>query len=195
MIRLDMRNIFLALLTVASVIFASTVTARAVITEKDLFSPGDKLLTLDSTTGLEWLDVYETRGLSYNDVAISDIGGFISLGFRHATIDEVLALYGEFGITDLSFGLSAANFLPALDLFDTMSFIVIDPNVPTQRQQGFADLIPLDPLTVHRPEVFVNLADGVARAGIPVGSIVGKGVPFNDMGSYLVRPAALGRRD
>ena len=43
--------------------------ASAALIEQDLFTSGDGLITLDTSTGLEWLDVTETLGQTYNAVA------------------------------------------------------------------------------------------------------------------------------
>ena len=48
-----------------------SVQSNAALVERDLFSPGDGLVTFDSSSGLEWLDMSLTLELSYNDV----IGG------------------------------------------------------------------------------------------------------------------------
>jgi hypothetical protein len=45
--------------------------------------------TVDTTAGLEWLDVTSTAGQSYNDV----IGGYISSGYRYANTTELCSLF------------------------------------------------------------------------------------------------------
>jgi len=61
----------------------------------------DNLITTDTVSGLDWLDLTETNGLSYNTV-VSELGtnGRFS-GFRYATDTEVLDLWNNFDI-DLS---------------------------------------------------------------------------------------------
>ncbi|HYN24947.1 MAG TPA: hypothetical protein VES69_07865, partial [Pyrinomonadaceae bacterium] len=58
----------------------------------------DKLLTLDDTTGLEWLDLTQTDALSFNDVSaqLGPGGNFES--FRFATLSEVNAFLAAFGL-------------------------------------------------------------------------------------------------
>lgn len=58
--------------------------ASASLLELDLLTAGDGLVTRDTETGLDWLDLTATLNLSYNDIE-ADLGGWISLGFRHAT--------------------------------------------------------------------------------------------------------------
>ena len=57
-----------------------------------MLSHNDALITRDTETGLEWLDLSETLGQSINNVR-GGYGGYIDLGFRYATTDEVRALY------------------------------------------------------------------------------------------------------
>lgn len=42
--------------------------AVAALVERDLYAPGDGLITYDTETNLEWLDLSQTAGMSYNDV-------------------------------------------------------------------------------------------------------------------------------
>lgn len=64
---------------------------------RDLFAPGDGLVTHDPSTGLEWLDPVETENLSWNDV-VGGAGGWTAAGWRHATGSELCALIVEMGI-------------------------------------------------------------------------------------------------
>ncbi len=66
--------------------------AQAKLLEVDLNTPGDALVTRDTDTGLDWLDLTESIGLSFDQVE-ADVGGFISDGWRHATGAEVCALF------------------------------------------------------------------------------------------------------
>ncbi len=81
------------------------------LVQRDLNRRGDGLLTLDTSTGLEWLDITETDlNLSYNRmVGELDKGGMFE-GFRYATEDEVLTLLTNAGIDVSSIG--EANFEP-----------------------------------------------------------------------------------
>jgi hypothetical protein len=78
----------------ASILLLSTQVNAALI-EQDLFSSGDGLTTLDSMTGLQWLDVTETVGLSYGDVLISQYT--TDLSFRYASLQELTSLYDNAG--------------------------------------------------------------------------------------------------
>jgi hypothetical protein len=52
--------------------------------------------TLDTVTGLEWLDVTATIGQSYNDI-IGGFGGYIASGYRYANITDMCSLFGSLG--------------------------------------------------------------------------------------------------
>lgn len=70
--------------------------ARAALIEADL-DPGDGLLTQDTDTGLVWLDVTATIGLSYDEVE-AGAGDWIARGFRHASFAEICDLLVTEGI-------------------------------------------------------------------------------------------------
>ena len=82
-------------------------SANAVFTSEDYLNAGDGLITRDSDSGLEWLDLTETTGMSYNQV-IAELGAGGSLyGWEYATgtqFETMLANYT--GYTNTSSGLS-----------------------------------------------------------------------------------------
>lgn len=73
------------------------------LVQKDLVpGRGDQLLTLDTVTGLEWLNLTVTANHSYLDV-LAGFGGFIGVfGFRYATSTEIGTLYINAGIRKFS---------------------------------------------------------------------------------------------
>lgn len=55
-------------------------------------------VTRDTSTNLDWLDLTETNGRSYNDVSSElRVGGEFE-GWRHATSEEALTLWANFGL-------------------------------------------------------------------------------------------------
>lgn len=70
-----------------------------ILTTEDWKSPGDHLLLSDSQTGLEWLKLDASLGLSHASV-ISQLNpsGLFS-GFRYATSAEIATLANDAGIT------------------------------------------------------------------------------------------------
>lgn len=69
------------------------------LVEKDLLAKGDGLITLDRKTGLRWLDLSATHGLSVQDIQRGE-GGWADRGFRHATFDEIKTLYSDAGLIE-----------------------------------------------------------------------------------------------
>ncbi len=68
-------------------------SANASLISIDLYSSGDNLLTRDTDTGLEWLDLTETMGSTWNQVVTDDSHGFIAQGFYSADITDVTQLF------------------------------------------------------------------------------------------------------
>jgi hypothetical protein len=68
--------------------FSVSQIAHADLVATDWSQSGDSKATLDTDTGLEWLDLSSTAGLSYNQV-MSDINFD---GWRIPTFDEVITL-------------------------------------------------------------------------------------------------------
>jgi len=106
---------------------ASAVTAlilstnvNAALVAADRFVSGDGLITQDTETGLEWLDLTETVGMSYNSVT-SELGdGGLFEGWRYATAVETFSLFDSAGGNGSYYGWSEANngiVVPLLDLW------------------------------------------------------------------------------
>lgn len=87
-----MKNRILAVLFTA---LLSTNSIAAIIST-DLYALGDNLLTQDSRSGLEWLDLTETNNMTFNEVS-SELGtGGMFEGWRYATNEEVVSLWNNF---------------------------------------------------------------------------------------------------
>ena len=52
--------------------------------------------TIDPTSGLEWLDLTYTQGVSAQDV-LAGFGGYIDSGWTFATVEQVCGLFGALG--------------------------------------------------------------------------------------------------
>ncbi len=71
---------------------------------------GDQLLTLDTDTNLQWLNLTATAGRSYKDV-MAGFGGFATThGFQYADGGQISTLCGHAGITK---GLTEPAFTPS----------------------------------------------------------------------------------
>lgn len=87
------------LFALVSVLFIGN--ASAALIEADFLETGDKHLTVDIDTGLEWLDVAGTgtEGKTYSEI-MSGYGGFTTTyGFRYATMEELQVLMLNAGIS------------------------------------------------------------------------------------------------
>ena len=111
--------------------------ARASLIEVDLFALGDHLITRDTETGLDWLDVNTTVGTSFDQIldpattfaALNGLNPISDLGFRHAFQSEVGILFNHAGMTDFS-GYTLGNYGPVQDLQALVS-------ISTQLGSGF----------------------------------------------------------
>ena len=88
-----MKQMMKAAGAVAAAVMAATMasTAHAALSVADLYQPGDGFLTVDSVTGLVWLDIGATRGLSVADVIAPGNGlspDWLGQGFRFAKASE-----------------------------------------------------------------------------------------------------------
>ena len=81
---------------VAGGIFAASVSTASAATIID-----GGWQTIDTDTGLRWLDVTATLGLSYSEVSSTLLGsGQLYDGWRYATVYEVSQLFTNEGVTD-----------------------------------------------------------------------------------------------
>lgn len=70
--------------------------ASAALVSRDLFVVDDGLLTYDSQTNLEWLDVDLTIGESITSVQ-DPSAGWLGLGFEHASSSQICGLFSAYG--------------------------------------------------------------------------------------------------
>ena len=115
------RNRLVGAVALAAAFTAGASTAGAALTSSDWLNPGDGLLTIDSDTGLQWLDWSYTNNRSYNDV-FSQLGaGGEFEGFRYATESEMRTLYENAGAVSIApiDGTDAGN-IPALNLLSSL---------------------------------------------------------------------------
>ncbi|HED33671.1 MAG TPA: hypothetical protein ENJ08_05545, partial [Gammaproteobacteria bacterium] len=85
-----------------SIIFLLVLSSplHAALISSDYLTPGDNLITRDTVTGLEWLDLTVTQGLSPDSVQSNPV--FSAQGFRYALFDDVSTLFQSAGITPTS---------------------------------------------------------------------------------------------
>ena len=83
--------------TCACLIFVSF-TVSADLISIDWKIVGDNLITRDTVSGLDWLDLTETNNMSYGQVSEQIGTGGQFAGYRYATNSEVVALWANFGV-------------------------------------------------------------------------------------------------
>ena len=89
------KNLSLLLIVVIANLTTVPITvAHATLIVLDFYEAGDRLITLDTITGLEWLDVTETQGMSYTDVWNNS--QLDAEGWQHATNYEVSDLFNQY---------------------------------------------------------------------------------------------------
>ena len=79
------------------VLSAATFNSIAAITSVDWQMTGDNLVTRNTSSGLDWLDLSVTENRSYNDVGSKFGSGQEFEGWRHATIVDITGFFDAFG--------------------------------------------------------------------------------------------------
>ncbi len=163
-----------------------TSSAQAILIEADDPVFGLNALTVDTETGLQWLDLTHSLNFSYAAVEAGE-GGFLSVGLRHATEPEVAGLFVAAGIPNLSDVFVTENFVPASQLMSLLGCTGgCTSDVPFT--SGRATLVPDDAIFAGTGFIQLNLQDMTARALAQTGpGIVTKGFASPGIGNWLVR--------
>ena len=135
-----MKTVLIALLCVVAQ------ATHAAIIELDLYSPGDSLITRDTESGLEWLDISVPTGLSLSELASNELSS--TYGFRIATFGELEDLYIRAGSVS-SNGVITSNTTPAVNLLATHGWSEIGPT-PMIEEFGH-------PLTSQSPDFIASM--------------------------------------
>jgi hypothetical protein len=110
---------FVLVLSFMFCIIFYTQKSHAVIIQHDLLTNGDGLLTYDSSTGLEWLDLTQTKGKSYDWVNENLIGTGDPLeGFKYASPTMVSTLFEDASVQIGILNATSGNFGPVATLLD-----------------------------------------------------------------------------
>lgn len=98
---------------VGVMLFGMAGTANAVLIANNCGFSGAGDCTLDTVTGLQWLDLTESTNLSFNFVSTQFGSGGQFEGYRYASEAEVFTLFTDAGFTNVgSFTPTIANFAP-----------------------------------------------------------------------------------
>lgn len=171
--------------------------------QKDLVpGRGDQLLTYDSITNLEWLNLTATANRSYLEI-LAGFGGFIGIfGFQYATQSQVSTLFQHAGVSKFSgpsSGLDYANHYGIEVLQDLMNgksmLPVISPGSIVVRTAGMVNHggagIPTVISLIEARQTHVNLFEP-EKSHTDAGALTQKAgdrSPF--IGSYLVKRSRL----
>lgn len=180
------RSVAVALGAVLLTVCAS---ANGELVQRDFLAAGDGLLTFDTDTGLEWLDLTQTVGWSYNQTLVSSL--VVSNGFRFATEVDLRTLYEAAGIPTFA-GQSSYSTANAAGVALLLSLVGCTTQcvVGAPAGQGWLDVG--DPTTTYwafyqRDFDGTNFNGGVTLAWGPRS----KDSTYSDTGSFLVRVASL----
>jgi hypothetical protein len=167
--------------------------ASAALIALDLLAPGDGLVTWDTDTNLEWLDLTATRGQSYNT---AQAGVYVTTyGFRRANTDEATLLFEHAGGT-VNDPFSAANLGPAQLLLTLMgctdtaaACTPLPGGIVRGTSSGWADNL-ADGTLAYLPTYGTTATGDLGRFISPDGSATFATVRANS-GNYLVRTSII----
>lgn len=163
----------------AVAMFCAAQPASASLVSQDFLAAGDGLLTLDTGTNLEWLDLTQTLGLSVADIQ-AGAGGWISRPnpFSVATIDLVGGLFMDAGITMIDDSYYTANQGPVSSLISLLGCTDCANNF----SQGFTLAgVPFDP--AQRAGIALLISDAtLGRAALHDGVTLN----YSSLGTYGV---------
>ena len=171
-----------ALLAASAVLCLST-SAGATLIEVDLAAPGDGLITRDTDTGFDWLDLSLTYDLSYDEV-IADIGVGLPAGFRYATESEVVALFTGAGVPVPS-NTDFTAYTNAIALMDLLGCTGFSCGTSTEYITGTMDLDVFDPLNAVALQVLINHTQSNVNSTIL--PLTPKDSVLSESASFLVR--------
>ncbi len=134
------------------------------------------LITLDTTTNLEWLDLTETANYSYDQVELELAPGGLFDGFRRATEDEISSMFTDFGLVS---GPANATHYDFMDLFGVTSHQGNYPEI-----FGYADSAGSAMALVYGLDFY---SPGENYLVVTGGLLHNKSINFDGFGSYLVK--------
>jgi hypothetical protein len=154
--------------------------------------------TLDTDTGLEWLDLTLTRAESYDSVA-AGLGGYTTTeGYRFATVSQVTTLFLDAGISFFDAVFRPSAIAQHVALKELLGVTGGTGNDDQMVSQGLADFDEFDPVNATVAALGVNLSVPgdifsafEAAAAIESGrlAVIAKSEVDFLTGSFLVRPA------
>jgi hypothetical protein len=145
-------------------------------------------LTIDTSTGLGWLDLTASAGLSYQQVLADTQPGGVYSGFRFATVPEVLNLYSAAGIPSTGYYSLSTPSIPTL-------ISLVGPSGLINGQPGIIGLSATSALpgAQDAPAIYATGVNGIdvywvngGGAGYGGGTAYGVTTSYPELGSWLV---------
>ncbi len=113
-----------------------SLSANAALYTMDWRSAGDGAMTYDDNSGLWWLDLTETAGMSYSQVSAQLGAGGALEGWRYATVAEATDIYAQFGLTSGAETLPIAEFSAAIATMNSYFGDLFDPTQYADTHSG-----------------------------------------------------------
>lgn len=172
--------------SILAAIFSSPVNATLI--ETDYQAAGDKLLTQDSVTNLQWLDLTSTLSISYSDM-LNQLGpGGLYEGFRYATVNDIDTLQVDAGLfPGLSTSSYSVHISNAIDLMNMVGITVPAGSTSAYFTYGITST-PFDPTTSTNDRIVrgFEITSGGAFVKTLQG-VINDGQSSYQTGSWLVR--------
>ena len=176
---------FSSLVGIFLVWLISSVGSSAALVEADDPRYGAKTLTIDTRTGLVWLDLPVSSGFSYLQAAEATQPGGLFEGFTHATVEKLFALYRGAGIAGPGwYPESSSSLQPILSLVSLVG--------ATSSQDGRPEAFGISGIGVNGWHWGVGL-DFIYLDGVPgyveqTGICMGDTTRSAEWGNWLVQP-------
>lgn len=177
-----MQGLRIVLLAALSVLLLSA-PATAALQSGDSVHGIDSI-TLDTLTGLSWLDVTLTKGRSYNDVASKFGAGDEFEGFRHASATDITQLFQNAGIPNVLGGPTVANWAPATALQQLVGLCYSGGLNPADWTIGVAGIV--GSVGNHKLSSMRVFHNGTAQMYVSNGGNQADGAANADRGHWLV---------
>jgi len=165
---------------------------HAALISIDYLNPGDNLITLDTNSGLEWLDLTVTQGMSTD--AVQSSAYITREGFQYALLSDVTTLFNNAGITLFSRGgpISSGQINEINSLITLTGATTVKSNgLLTSEGMLNPFITPSGPLSgewAFKAELNV-LNSSMYYASVAKGEPLSQSAVAAQIGSYLVRPS------
>jgi PEP-CTERM motif-containing protein len=179
----------------ASLSVAATEASAALVSENSSY--GTNTLTLDTSTGLEWLDLTLTQNMSINQVS-GQLGAgqqFAGFQYAHATDLHTLILDGGASAEPLFFSMAASNITAVTNLISLFgqTFTENSSGQGTFGSQGWtAEHGKLGPDDAETAQFWIqqNIGGCPCASALASGFAQSSSLDFADprFGSFLIRP-------